>query len=262
MSDSGSLKRAFAKSFYKQLRMLAKTVLHACKASFGGHIEKPEFVVLSEKKVAYLVISKAACSSIKKAIVAGIVDDDIKDNYSIHQHQKVAELTVRGNWSDSKRYHVFTYVRNPFSRLVSSYVNKFEDFEKIRMVGFEYSSYLGGYLDMSDSFESFVEKVCEIPDRLSDRHFMGQYYLIYNLSPREPDQIFRLEDINHSFPELVDQYGFSEVPHFNRTGGYEYEKYYTSVDLVDMVYKRYQRDVDEFGYRPEYERLRALLGGD
>ncbi|KZY34945.1 hypothetical protein A3754_08290 [Alcanivorax sp. HI0083] len=257
MSNRGSLKRAFIKSFYIQFRKLAKSLLHACKAAIGGHIEKPEFVVLGDKKVAYLVVSKAACSSIKKAMVAGIVDDDIQDNYSIHQNHKVAQLTVRGRFPDAEQCHVFTYVRNPFSRLVSSYINKFEDFEKIRMVGFEYADYLGGYLEMSDSFEAFVEKVCNIPDRLSDRHFMGQYYLIHSLSPRLPDQIEKLEEIERSFPALSEHYGFGDVPHFNRTGGYNYEDYYSSAEMVEMVYRRYRRDVEEFGYQAEYERLRS-----
>ena len=70
MSESGSLKRAFVTGFYSQLRKLAKLLLHAGKAATGGHIEKPEFVAISDKNVAYLVVSKAACSSIKKSMVA------------------------------------------------------------------------------------------------------------------------------------------------------------------------------------------------
>jgi hypothetical protein len=257
MSESGSLKRAFVTGFYSQLRKLAKMLLHAGKAATGGHIEKPEFVAISDKNVAYLVVSKAACSSIKKSMVAGIVNDDIEDNYSIHQNQKVAELTVRGRLPDADRYHVFTYVRNPFSRIVSSYINKFEDFEKIRLVGFEYADYLGGYLKMSDSFSVFVDKICNIPDRLSDRHFMAQHYLIHTLSPVVPEQIEKLEEIESSFPAFTQKYGFGDIPHFNRTGGYNYEDYYSSVEMVDQVYRRYRDDVEHFGYQAEYERLRS-----
>jgi len=245
----------YVKSIFKQLRKIAKTLLHAWKTVFGGSIEKPEFLFLSKKNVAYLVVSKAACSSIKKAMIENELRENIEDNYQIHQNERVREFTVRGRLKVADKPYVFTYVRNPFSRLVSAYVNKFEDFKKIKSVGFEYAEYLGGWLELSDSFEQFVKKVCEIPDRLSDRHFMGQYFLIHTLSDIRPDDIFKLEDMDKTFPMLASRFGFGEVPHFNRTAGYCYEDYYSSPELVEMVYQRYREDVDKFGYHDVYRSL-------
>ena len=233
----------YMKSFLKQFRIMAKTLLHAFKTFFGGVVEQPEFLFLKQKNVAYLVVSKSACSSIKKAMVEDEVKEDIGDDYQIHQNKRVKELTVRGRLKVEAEPYVFTYVRNPFSRLVSAYVNKFEDFNKIKKVGFEYADYLGGWFELSDSFEDFARKVCDIPDRLSDRHFMGQCFLIYSLSDTKIDDIFKLDNMDETFPSLASRFGFGEVPHFNRTTEYRYEDYYSSPELVEMVYRRYKEAV-------------------
>ncbi|MDX1804930.1 MAG: sulfotransferase family 2 domain-containing protein [Alcanivorax sp.] len=217
--------------------------------------EIPEYVLLKDRKLAYLVNSKAACSSIKKALVDTISTQDIEDDHSIHAHQAVSEITQRGYSESLSDYYLFSFVRNPFERIVSAYVNKFQDQEKIDSRGFEFRKYVWGIFDRHDSFRVFVEKVSVIPDVISDRHFVSQTYLFDQLSGRSPDWVGRMERMNDDYGRIKEKFALAEMPHFNRSAKYDYRSYYKDREVIDMVRKRYRDDVERFGYDEIYRDL-------
>lgn len=251
--------KIFASSIYLQIRAIAKTLLHALKFYGFGTIESPDYLVLRDRKVAYLIMPKAACSSIKKAMVKKWLPKEDEVKKGIHKNSVVQKFSVRGQVKKAEELYFFTYVRDPFERLVSAYINKFEDFSKIRTVGFLYEDYMGGYLKLTDSFEDFVRKVSQIHDRVSDRHFMSQSYLINTLSPHKIDTVFRLEDINTTFPSLSERYGFGQLSFANKSSNYEYSRYYKSQEILDLVKDRYKEDVETFGYQSTYDFLSSQL---
>lgn len=250
----------FLKAFGLHLRRVAKLFFHAAKLVGGGKIEKADYFVVNDAKVAYLVMPKAACSSIKKSMVSAEKGKKIDGESGIHGNRTIKEMTIRGRVDDPESLYIFTYVRNPFARIVSAYINKFEDMDRIRRSGFLYEDYLGGYLKISDSFEEYVEKVAKIPDRLCDRHFMSQSYLIDHLAPHKPIDVFKLEEIDQSYPLLIERFGFSDLNTSNKSAKYNYMDYYTNMDVLEAVRDRYQEDVDRFGYGPVFESIKAYIG--
>ena len=75
------------------------------------------------------------------------------------------------------------------------------------------------------------------------------------------DYIGKFETLSQDWQFLAQQYGFSEeLPHLNRSKkdkkdtSSDFRTYYTK-ELAQLVYKRYQQDVELFGYRDAYEDL-------
>jgi len=86
-----------------------------------------------------------------------------------------AQHLVRSLNKKQLSYFLFTFVRDPYDRILSCYINKFLQYKE----RFIYEDYLMGYLKENDSFEDFVRKVAVIPDTLSDEHFRSQYSILY-----------------------------------------------------------------------------------
>lgn len=216
--------------------------------------EKLEYFVLADRKLVYLVNSKAACSSIKKSLLGAANNDFNDNNYGeIHKESKKLGFVVNNINNNQKVFYGFTFVRNPFERLVSLYINKFEDIEKIEKIGFEYAKYLGGIFDENISFSTFIDVVSTIPDRLSERHFISQHYLISN-SALDMDFIGKMESINDDYQLVAQKYGLPSLPHKNKSASYEYKSYYTK-ELLEKVYHRYEKDILNFGYKDLYLQL-------
>lgn len=72
-------------------------------------------------------------------------------------------------------YQIFTIIRNPLDRLISSYVylHKIKDNKKKEGILREKYYYYGlvFHLFKKNSFEDFCKKIIKIPSFLSDNHF-------------------------------------------------------------------------------------------
>ncbi|ERP91158.1 hypothetical protein Q670_12880 [Alcanivorax sp. P2S70] len=258
MGEKVDFMKFFAVALFDRLKRVVKLVVHAGKFFVAGKIEKPDYLIVEDVGVAYLVMPKAACTSIKRSMVVAAEGEEVANNVE-KRRAAIARLMIRGKVKGLEDKYVFTYVRNPFARLVSAYINKFEDMEKIKRSGFLYDEYLGGYLKLSDSFEEFVRKIAKIPDRVCDRHFMSQSYLVDHLAPHKPQDIFKLEEINESYPSLVERFGFSSLEFANRSASYDYRDYYKNKDILDLVFNRYREDVERFGYQSDYQAIKEYM---
>jgi hypothetical protein len=99
-------------------------------------------------------------------------------------------------------------------------------------------------------FDLFARAVCAIPDEKSNRHFRSQNTFITDRHNRLiPHWIGRFERLHDDFRELCERVGISgiQLPQYKVTKRTTYHDYYTN-ELKDMVYKRYQRDVELFSY--------------
>lgn len=219
-----------------------------------GVINPSSFHIIRKKKVIYLKNSKVACSSIISSLYSFTLSDN--DNY-LHIHREFngnLVLTPNNIPSDCKAYYKFTYVRNPFTRLVSCYKNKFENNVANSKV---YHNYLLGYLSRVESFDNFIKKVCKIPFPFSDNHFLLQYNLIYDKKGKcLIDYVGNFEDLPNDYNEkIADVYGFSHLPHYNKTeSSKRWEDYYT-IETANLVYKKYRKDFEAFGYEDSYNGL-------
>lgn len=217
-----------------------------------GAFEKREFVVNPEKKVIYLNNPKVACTSLKTSLFEynynQSIDDDsvhavLRSHYIFNLDRKIL-----------KKYFIYTYVRNPFTRLVSCYKNKVYGNRR------KFGEYLFGILKEDHGFEDFAGKVIRIPDFLADQHFKSQYSFIYQNHKCLADFVGKMETMEKSYAEIQKKYELGELKHYNVTADDNWMDYYT-VPLAKKVYRRYRKDFIKFGYKEEYTKLVKYLKG-
>lgn len=230
---------------WPQIQYTIKEVFRLCRY---GKLQNRNFVVLRDKKLVYLSNPKVACSSILQTLTKDIMND----NSSIHQYpfEKVHKVP-----KDMKDYHSFTFVRNPFERLVSCYKNKYQgDLEAGKeQMSFDY--YLLGIFRNDQGFERFARIVVRMPDCLSNRHFRSQYRLTHDYRGRKlVKEIGHMESMEEEFSAIRDRFDLGSLPHYNRTREYSWRDYYT-LETAQLVYKRYRQDIKTFGYQDEYQQL-------
>ena len=159
-------------------------------------------------------------------------------------------------------FYKFSFVRNPWDRLVSLY-----KFSKI---------------NQSISFARFVKKI--LPKLIkSEEWFYGkQYDYIYHKNKLNVDFVGKFENLHQDFSTVCDSLNikFNKLPHKNKSiedGGLlkfkhqlkflalnpveilhfhpdviksrDYREYYTSNELIDLVYQMYKEDVEVFNYK-------------
>lgn len=218
------------------------------------YVDGIEYTVDSKRQVSYLVISKAACSSIK----ASMIDRELSEYDPIHY--TATQLGMRRDHlsDEEKDFFTFTFVRNPFDRLVSCYVGKLHD-EPEKRGRNEFAGYLGGYLLNSGSFDVFVKKICVIPDRLMDRHICPQYLQVFRRDgTSRVGYIGHFEHLEDEFREIQEKYGLHPLKHFNKSSKEDYRDYYT-IKTARKVYRKYRKDIRAFGYEEDYRKLIAYI---
>jgi hypothetical protein len=209
------------------------------KGYFRGDIR---VIAWDHHKLLYVRIPKSGNSSIRRAI-----------DGAAERRMSQAQIAALGDdWTS------FSFVRNPWSRLLSLYKQKAsEEGTSTRMVDGVY----GGFVDQGIpvrpgmNFEEFCDVVCEFPDYRTDKHLQSQAYtLIRNGQPIVPF-IGKLESMNEDWKALMEKVGLDyELPHSNRTQktNDHYSRHYTTEALIQKVADRYSTDIEYFGY--EFER--------
>ncbi|MBP3890907.1 MAG: sulfotransferase family 2 domain-containing protein [Solobacterium sp.] len=215
-----------------------------------------EYTIDHSRKLVYLVISKVACSSIK----AAFLEEEIPDNYSIHYTLTQKGFRKQGSElnDEEKTYFKFSFVRNPFDRIVSCYESKLR-IDSERFNKNDFSNYFYGYIAKDEGFETFVEKICSIPSRFCDRHFVPQYLLLYDQQKNcRVDFIGHFETLEEGFKPIQEKYNLKPLGHYNNSGSRDYREYYT-LKTARMIYRKYKKDIKTFGYEQSYRDLIAYI---
>lgn len=203
-----------------------------------------------KQKVAYVDVTKVASTSIKK------VFSDL-NHLQKFSHQE-SNKTFGKATPPPADYFSFTFVRNPFERLVSTYTNKYT---KSIYKGNVYYGYLFGFIKLEQDFAYFVKKVSQIPDRLSEVHFVSQTAIVFDKKGKPRVKfIGKYENLTADWAKIQQQVAFHlpDLPHMNQSKKGDWRTFYTP-ELVEMVYKRYKNDVHNFGYEQEYHDLLAFV---
>ncbi|MDR8390244.1 sulfotransferase family protein [Aliifodinibius sp. S!AR15-10] len=224
-----------------------------------GEYDNTEYLILPDKKLIYIDIPKVACTSIKSTI--GLT-------YGITSNNKFGrDIHTNPNWEReqdflSKKYndyYVFTFVRNPLSRLVSCYEDKvvssyneeypYNYFRKF----YSYNKIID--LNKKMSFEEFVYAIHVIPQHMADRHFKAQANILKN---EKIDFIGKFENINEDWKKLSDKFDLHpELFHVNKRKKKKknYKKYYHSKEILDIVWSLYKDDFKFFDYKNSFDEL-------
>jgi hypothetical protein len=249
---------------------------------------KYKYIVHDERKFVYLWSHKVACSSVKAALLP-LFDLDttpyettFKDGtrrFNVHRvfdstdYQIGKDQLLGGLDKQYRDYFKFAFVRNPWDRLVSCYLDKIVRNElSPKMEASAVSAGVEYYANMP--FAEFVEAVHQISDENANTHFRSQYLTVCG-PDGEPmaDVVGRFESLREDFARVAEEIGVPglELPErhpksLSKRGSLHYREFYDerrkSVSkrgsrhyrelyderLQSLVHERYVKDIETFGY--------------
>jgi hypothetical protein len=194
-------------------------------------------VVWDSHRLIYVRVPKSANSSIRKSITGGV--------------ESRVDLTRLDKLYPG--YLTFSFVRNPWARMVSVYT------EKIRVEGTTEHKFVEGVhrglLEMDTgfrvgmSFAEFVEMTCSFTDEKADKHLRSQCWFLVRNGVVVPNFIGRVETIEEDWQRLAKLADFNDsIGHWNKSRHGHYTEFYDE-RLSRLVGDRYRDDVETFGYR-------------
>lgn len=211
-------------------------------------------------KYLYVETPKVACSSIK----ATLQKIEYKDTFSTHKefinwHDRDASPLLKPSqifnikkFIDRDDIYKFCFVRSPYSRLLSAYLNKiYKDKPQKRMILLQLGRNPN---DLSHfiSFEEFVDAVIEEPISMMDRHWRTQYYQTFQKGI-DYDFIGKFESFDKDLFSVLGTISHNYKPYLTNVLGHitgaddKLEKFYTK-SLKKKVYEKYAIDFEYFGY--------------
>jgi hypothetical protein len=214
-------------------------------------------------KYMYVETPKAGCSSIKTLLQRMELESttfyrpDFEDihNRNFSPLLKPSQVGSFNKFISRNDIVKFCFSRNPFTRLLSAYLEKIEQTKpqkrQILMHLGKNPSKTNEYI----SFDEFVNVVCEQPIINMDPHWRVQYYqtfqdtikydFIGKLEFFDRDILAVMMNINTDF----DKYMTNELRHSTKAVEF-LDKYYTP-SLADKVKAKYMKDFEFFNYSDE-----------
>lgn len=230
-----------------------------------GEIYGRDFYFVDAMKLVYLSIPKVACTAIKLALAkaAGFAFEPGQDiELAVHHHPQWC--WAQGKLAEAQSgYERFTFVRNPFDRLVSCYRQKIITESASAHQAPLFRDYFFA-IPANISFTDFAQRISKIPDALADSHFKSQYALLYRGEELQVDYIGKFEQFDQDWQPLAEKYQLEPLLaqvniSKNKAGCHsDYRLYYTE-PLVQLIYERYRKDIHAFGYEEEYAQLLAFV---
>jgi len=244
-----------------------------------NHVGWPEadYLLDRQARFIYCPIAKAACSSLKSWFLEAQGDSHSQDEHlALHAAVKpysLFEQPRRAQWllHDSSVFK-FAFVRNPWARLVSAYLNKCLTRNEISERVLVAADEGGNAPEMT--FRQFVAVLVDGNPRKFDVHWRPQYKF---LRDHQFDFIGRIERLEEDFAIIGSRLGIEgPLPRLNVTpyaapstdgfvadctpselrqgNGYpDYRRFYPP-ELRQLVAQIYARDIELFGY--EFDGLR------
>ena len=145
------------------------------------------------------------------------------------------------NWDS---YFKFTFVRNPFDRLVSAYYDKVVNkhdipfYDKFRNLSFKEFVLKLREVDL--------EKTNDVGMMCTDKHIVPQVSII----PTGCECfVAKFENLQEDFNTICDKIGIphQKLPHKNKTKHKHYTEYYDD-ETKQIVAEIYAKDIEQFGY--------------
>jgi hypothetical protein len=223
-------------------------------------------IVSNARRFVYVATPKVASSSIKWALLPLLQEADLTPEEiaaqpqfpHIHRYLRRVDVHLARDQFERRRrrgayadYFCFSFVRNPWDRLVSCYLSKVAGPgpHPVRMrLGGRTGAFARGM-----PFAEFVRIVCDTPDERSNVHLASQTSILCDAAGALlPDFVGRFENLAADFAAVARRIAPErELPLPARnpsgTGGRDYRAYYSDADAA-RVGQRYARDAALFGY--------------
>lgn len=223
-------------------RHLDALLLHrSCRKDLGS-----EKLLILEPKVLYVGIPKVATRSLLDALQSYCTNESLK--FKIAEYD-IARLIDRFDLAEG--WFKFTFVRNPWSRAASCYMDKIAVTDEIK-----WARHMHGRkgLQAGMPFSEFAKWLNsdEGSDAVADRHWISQYQLlgINEKTPLKYDLIGRFENLREDYARLIIDTGLSLPPLTHRLktqAPSDYKRLYDDRS-IQLIADRYSRDIELFGY--------------
>lgn len=154
----------------------------------------------------------------------------------------------------------FTFVRNPYSRVVAVYYDKFVNFRDTQGQRDLFAAYPG--LDPTMTFPDFVAWLGspEADDVGLDSHFLPQCYFVFDTTGAPGvDLVGRVDDVDAALRELQDRLGLDRSPlavanrNADRTHAFDTTNRWREVlddHTIRLLTRRYDVDFAMLGFTP------------
>ena len=221
------------------------------------------FWQLDSLKLVYVPVPKVASSSIREVLrvrkIAEIQAAGSAASMNPSELKRQAEEQLKRSLPPAKvaqmgsDYYRFSFVRNPLTRLYSCYRDKVVNAQQYRD-----RCTLSPYgIHFGISFEDFIERVAEIPDKYSDQHFRSQSAVLLYKGELLVDYLGKLEQFAEDWEVLSTRFGLDVPPRTKRVSGVAVPLHELPLTRhgLEVVMKRFEPDLDLFGYRDDLEAL-------
>lgn len=225
------------------------------------------FILFRDIPLMYGRVPKVANSSIKTSLCKLLnkkPDGGIKTTADRFWRQNTHGETRLITSAQARRlrstHFSFSFVRNPFDRLVAAYNNKIIEIEDAPLP----MKQMGLYHSMP--FEEFIKLVCKTDPRRMDNHVRPQSEILIENNKLVPKFVGRIEHIDDHWKRLrkrmrlegLPVLGFLPQKNVRRNSRADVSDYFKSTSLIDLVLERYCIDFQEF--YGQYEVTQLLCG--
>lgn len=187
-----------------------------------------DLTISSERKFIWFQVAKVGTRTVLNHFRENQVRLDVDDGYKLYYCPALY-----------KDYFKFAFVRNPWDRLVSCWIN--------RVLDQNYFKFTPPEIEKMKKFENFVEYVRGFNIEDCNRHFRLQRKLI---DTPHLDYVGRLETFADDFREICRELkikGDSVKSQNVSAERKSYRDYYTP-ELREKVFQIYRKDIQTFGY--------------
>lgn len=215
-------------------------------------------------KYIFVETPKVACSTIKCTLQqlelndSNLHWDEFEDihNRTLSPLLQPSQVGDFDKLNQDKEYFKFCFVRNPYTRLLSAYIekikgNKLQKRSILAQLGYEVEN-----ISREITFGEFVHAVVAQPIGFMDPHWRPQYYQTFQDSIQY-DHVGKFEQFDENFKIVIRKFGAKDFTDFLSTerrhassANPNVQDYYSKA-LRDLVFKKYQKDFDFFGYAPD-----------
>ncbi|MGH6663637.1 MAG: sulfotransferase family 2 domain-containing protein [Pseudolabrys sp.] len=235
--------------------------------SAGGFNPEAQIDVLPQHRLIYVCVPKSASTTIKSALstlergapaCSGMLH---KRRYSGLKSPSQVGLSTFHQLASNAATLRFSFVRNPYARLVSAWADKYQNKPLLRGDSFA-DLYLTHRAASGDapavgdsntlSFPRFVEFAAATADRRVNAHWHLQDDIL-DMPGIKLDLIGKVENFPGDFNRVLDHVGASDQvrlaigQRLNASQHHPWQDYYTDA-LAARVHGAYERDFDRFGY--------------
>lgn len=222
------------------------------------------FILFNRLPLIYGRVPKVANSSVKAALTR-LLEQPPEEGYRTTAdalwrkgtHGETCMINAAEAMERRSSHFCFSFVRNPFDRLVSAYNNKLIENDHISTA----MQRMG--LERGTPFHRFLEVVAATADADLDVHLLPQSSILCVKGIPVPEFIGKMEAMGEHWQSLRQRMRQAGLPalgklpskNVRRSGESDLSQYFSNDQLIGLAWNRYRQDVELFYAEQQLEQL-------